>query len=177
MIPTMNPTAATPKPVAPVAAQTGVKAALPAPGTMRSSAGEVGAGNMRAETKKAVDAPAQTVAAPRLRDRETAEQSERTVPDKDRPTGPPPAFEESPLERQARVALDPRGPAEADTIARETQDASPVRQSEGENADEGIMGTSEAPDPPPTPAERAEAGIAETRSMSEARPASLDVTR
>lgn len=176
MIPSVTTPSIAPKPavasVPPTASKT---IAPPAPDTARGSVGETAAGNMKAETTSAIDAPEQSAVAPRLRDRETAQQSDRKQLDKDTPTGPPPAFDESPLERQARVALDPpetRGDAGAGTADgnRDTSDTSlkPVEKSTERKP----------PEPPPTPRERAEVSFAETRSMSDQREAAtLDVSR
>ena len=78
-----------------------------APETARTSAGEAAAANVRPETAQAVRAAEQSAIAARLRDQEKAESSERKTPGTDSHAGPPPTFEESPLQRQARVALDP----------------------------------------------------------------------
>ena len=145
-----------------------------APETARTSSGESAAANIKAETTKAVQAPEQSSVAPRLRDQETAERTDRAAPAKDEPTGPPPAFEESPLERQARVALDPpeepapapeqAARAEAPEVA--ADEAAPVKAE-----------TVEAPaDPPPTPSEKAEASFSETKDLAGPRASAVDVT-
>ena len=131
----------------------------PAPETSRASAGEAAASNVQLETSRAVTAPEQSAVAPRLRDQENAERSERLHATTDEPTGPPPAFEESPLERQARVAFDPPKPTAEPpntgaTDAPHPQEAVGIEQAEASN------------DPPPTPAERAEASFAEIRTLA-----------
>lgn len=88
------------------AASTAVRVAADT-GTARGSAGERSAGSLRPETLRAVDAARQKTVAPRLRSQETTEQTDRTFADKDGPTGPPPAFEESALARIRRRALEP----------------------------------------------------------------------
>ena len=143
-----------------IAAQTAQRTAH-APETSRASAGETGSSAMRSETVDAAKAAEQSTVAPRLRDQERAESSTRIVSWKDAPTGPPPAFEESPLERQARVALDP--PEEADAPAR-AKDATVAPEASVDD-----VSTRAAPDhvdPPPTPTERAEASFSETRTIS-----------
>ena len=144
-------------------------AASPQTEAPRSSAGEVSAANLRTETARAVDAAGQTAVAPRLRDQETTERSNRLPAKHDAPTGPPPAFDESLLERRSRTALDPpeiieqtkSAPPSGDTDTDEEPPASPVAITT---------------DTPPTPSEKAEAGFAETRAISDdAKLATLDV--
>ncbi|MCG6883258.1 MAG: hypothetical protein LJE62_05830 [Silicimonas sp.] len=131
-----------------------------APETPRASAGEAAASNIPLETAKAVTSPEQSAVAPRLRDQENAEQSNRADLRKDVPTGPPPAFDESPLERQARLAFDP-----------------PEHPVEGPSRDSASIEAGDAPEdvesdagytiePPPTRSERAEASFAETRNLA-----------
>ena len=79
----------------------------PVAGQSRASNGVSAAANVRAETTQAVDPSRQAGVAPRLRDQENAERSPRTGPAGDGPTGPTPAFEETPLQRAARVIFDP----------------------------------------------------------------------
>lgn len=149
------------------------------PETARASVGEAAPSNVKLATASAVTAPEQIVVAPRLRDQETAERTERAAPAKDSPTGPPPSFEESPLERQARVALDP-----PDVKARPAFDVVPTAAAKETDAEteeiraDDRSGTArdEAVDPPPTPTERAEAGFAETRMLAEPpAPATVDL--
>jgi len=148
-----------------------------APETARTSAGESAAANIKAETSKAVQAPEQTSVAPRLRDQETAERTDRA----DRPepfAGPPPTFEESPLERQARVAFDP-----PEASAEAPSDREPVATSQADEVEaapeiETAPAPEEPADPPPTKTERAEASFSETKTISEPNPpASFDVAR
>lgn len=137
--------------------------------TARSSAGEASAANLRTETAQAVKAAEQSAVAARLRDQEKAEQTDRGLPVEDSPTGPPPAFEESPLERQARLAFQPVGspPAPAAFSAETTRNAPP---------DPAAPGRTEAGDPPPTPRDRAEASFAETRTLAAPEaPATVDI--
>ena len=176
MIPSATTPTMAPKPATVGMPPTATKTTTPsAPETSRASVGEIAAGNLRAETAKAVDAPEQAAIAPRLRDQETAERSDRRVVDRDSPTGPPPAFEESPLERQARVALDPPE-APGETVV--SSKAPPAQTNAGEDGPKPSAEEIKDIDPPPTPRERAEVSFAETRTLSEPRePASLDVSR
>ena len=129
MFPAATVSSVAAKPVQPAQAQTAQKTTQPqAPETARASAGEAAAANIKAETTQAVKAAEQSSVAPRLRDQETAERTERAEP-RDLPTGPPPSFEETPLERQARVALDPPEPTEAAPVEAE---AEPVEAPEAE---------------------------------------------
>lgn len=150
------------RPPHPVTAQSAQKTAQPqAPETARASAGETAAANLRTETPQAVKAAEQAAIAARLRDQERAETTDRTPPWKDEPTGPPPAFRESPLERQARVALEPPQVPEAPAPKTEAQ-ANPAEDREAAPEAEA-----QDIDPPPTRTERAEASFAETRTLSE----------
>lgn len=173
MIPSVSTPVVTPKPAAAGAALAATRTAVPpSPESAPSSAGERAAANIRPESVKAVDAPDQTAVAPRLREQETAERTDRTEPALDKPAGPEPAFEESPLERQARLALEPSETNEAPAEDTSVQGAAATESS----------GSSPpvAPDeatPPPTPSERAEASLAETRTISEPHGPSVDVTR
>lgn len=145
--------------------------------TTRASVGETAASKVRLATANAVTAPDQTAVAPRLRDQETAERTERAAPEKDAPTGPPPTFEESPLERQARVAFDPPEPKVEPAYDLAPAVAAPetVPGIEIENAPK-IAQAEAPPDPPPTKSERAEASFAETKTMASPRePARVDV--
>lgn len=178
MIPAVSPAgAATGQPVANLSANKAVQAA--APEAARASAGETAASNVKLATSSAVTAPDQSAVAPRLRDQETSERSERALPGKDAPTGPPPSFEESPLERQARVAFDP--PEQPVEPAFDLRPDVEVVEKQTSSNDEGTLEvvTAEAPaDPPPTPSERAEASFAETRTLSEPKEAAqVDVAR
>jgi len=127
--------------------------------TARASAGEASAANLRTETVQAVKAAEQSAVSARLRDQEKAEQTDRNLPVEDSPTGPPPTFEESPLERQARLAFEPvesqPEPATASPGMVELNTAAP-----------GSAGVDKATDPPPTPRDRAEVSFAETRTLA-----------
>lgn len=178
MFPAANVSGAVVKPVQPAPAVTAQKTTQPqAPETARASAGESAAANIKAETSHAVQAAEQSSVAPRLRDQETAERTERAFPAKDEPTGPPPAFEESPLERQARVAFDPpeQAPPERDQAELEPIEVASERVGTGDDAEP----VDAAPqDPPPTRTERAEASFSETRHLAEPKePATVDVAR
>ena len=171
MIPAAPAPIAAVRPPHPVAAQTAQKTTQ-APETTRTSAGEAGSSAVRSETVDAAKAAEQSTVAPRLRDQERAETSDRPVAWKDAPAGPPPAFEESPLERQARVALDP-----PDEVAAPPAN-DPVAEAPREPPDDEAT-PRPAPDrvdPPPTPTERAEASFSETRALSSPRDrATVDV--
>lgn len=158
------------KPVQPAPPQTAQKTTQPqAPETARTSAGEQAAANVKSETTQAVQAAEQSSVAPRLRDRENAERTERPAPPKDEHAGPPPSFEESPLERQARVAFDP---PDLPVASDDQPPVAPVEARESAPETDSRPATGEAPpafqDPPPTPTERAEVSFAETRTLSEA---------
>lgn len=175
MIPSVSSSTLAPKSAAPPApATTANKTAQPE--MARSSVGEAAPRNIRAETTQAVDATEQTTLMPRLRDQETAERTNRTPPDTRAPAGPPPAFEESPLERQARVAFDPPEP-EVDRPAPKELADGPDLPEAGERSLSRAE-PDELPDPPPTPSERAETSFAETRAIADdpGEP-SLDLTR
>ncbi len=177
MLPAANPVgAAVAKPSQPAQGQTAARAAQPpAPETARTSAGEAGAANVRAETPNAVQAAEQTAVTPRLRDQENAETTDRELPSKDAPTGPPPAFEESPLERQARVALDP---PEKDVTVEPVEAGSETAPTDDEQVSKTENDLTQNIDPPPTPTERAEVSFAETQSLAEPKePATVDVAR
>lgn len=174
MIPAASVTGLPAKAGQPVAHHSAARTAhAHAPETARSSGGETAAAHVKLDSAKAVTAPDQTAVAPRLRDQETAERTNRTPHTKDAPTGPPPSFEESPLERQARVIFDP-----PDTKPDPAFDFAPAaKTTEGESQPAEEQPRAEPPaDPPPTPTERAEASFAETRTLSTAKePATVDV--
>lgn len=171
MIPSVNVPG---PPQAQMPAQPAQKATLPQADTARSSVGENAAANVRAETARAIDAPEQSSVAPRLREQETKERPDTVF---DELVGPEPTFEESPLERQARVALDPPEivASPEDTEVRSAEPESPAE------SDATAITVTQAPpfeDPPPTPSERAETSFAETRSLStEPKPATIDIAR
>jgi hypothetical protein len=171
MIPTV--TAPGPAPT-PAPLQTAQKSALPQAEAARGSAGENAAANIRAETTRAVDAPEQTAVAPRLREQETKERPDTVF---DELVGPEPTFEESPLERQARVALDP-----PEIKAAPTMTQSPTAQLEPPDETDTLAieatETETFEDPPPTPTEKAQASFAETRTLATSpEPATIDVAR
>lgn len=176
MFPAANVSTVAVKPVQPAPAMTAQKTTQPqAPETARTSAGESAAANIKAETSVAIQAAEQSSVAPRLRDQETAERTERALPAKDDPTGPPPTFEESPLERQARVAFDPpeQTPPASDQVEFAPVDDAPDEAPVPEVA---TSGEEAPPDPPPTRTEKAEASFTETRSMADVKePATVDV--
>ncbi len=174
MIPAASVTGLPAKAGQPVAHHSAARTAhAHAPETARSSGGETAAAHVKLDTAKAVTAPDQTAVAPRLRDQETAERTERAPQAKDAPTGPPPSFEESPLERQARVVFDPPDakPDPAFDIRADvkvTEDDGPPKEPDAQ--------AQPPADPPPTPTERAEASFAETKTISTAKaPATVDV--
>ncbi len=175
MIPAVSPAGAAGQPVASLSATRAAQA--PAPEAARASSGEAAPANIRLATSAAVTAADQTAVAPRLRDQETAERTERDLPGKDTPTGPPPTFEESPLERQARVAFDP--PERAVEPAFDLNPGVAAVEETDVAAEDNAPKIAKAeapPDPPPTPSERAEASFAETRTLSAPRePSRVDV--
>lgn len=146
------------------------------PETARASAGEAAAANVRSETADAVKAPEQARVVARLRDGETAERTEREK--SDRPAGPQPAFEESPLERQARVALDPQDPSEEpETTPPQTGSADTQPTIPGDPDPEQAIAVADI-EAPPTPSDRAEASFAETIEINTPRnPAQVDLAR
>ena len=169
MIPTVSAPGAAPPSTSPQAAQ---KTAQPQPEAPRSSAGEVANTALRAETARAIDAPAQSSIAARLSEQETKERPDSVFDDL---VGPAPTFEESLLERQARVALDP---PEIKAPPPETVES---KEADGDVAEIAEPSAAEPPvfeDPPPTPTEKAEASFAETRTLSdEPKFATIDVAR
>ena len=176
MFPAANVSSAVAKPVQSAQTQTAQKTSQPqAPETARTSSGESAAANIKAETPQALQAPEQSSVAPRLRDQETAERTDRSDPAIDRPTGPPPTFEETPLERQARVALDP--PVETLDNGPTTPVPQPVADDPVSNAEADPAPLREdQPDPPPTPTEKAEASFSETRTLTDTKePATVDI--
>lgn len=149
-----------------------------APDMARSSGGESSAAHVNLETSEAVSAPDQAAIAPRLRNQETAERTARTPQAKDSPTGPPPSFEESPLERQARVAFDPpnhpRPPEPMQAPPAEASTVPILGPGFAVASSRQLEGSASAP----TNAERAEASFAETRTLAHPKePAKVDVSR
>jgi len=176
MFPAANVSGAVAKSVQSTHTQTTQKTSQPqAPETARTSSGESAAANIKAETTQAVQAPEQSSVAPRLRDQETTERTDRTYEAVEKPTGPPPTFEETPLERQARVALDlptePLNDGRATPVTSKSDDElAPTSDVEASSVPE------DQPDPPPTPTEKAEASFSETRTLTDAKePATVDI--
>lgn len=148
------------------------------PETARSSAGEASAANIRAQSAKAVAAPEQAAITARLRNQEDAEHTERDRPAKDAPTGPPPAFKETPLQRQARIALETELQEDVEAVKRDGDDRiadeAPRETQPGAASD----ATQPAGPAPPTPTQKAETAFAETRGLAnEGQPATVDVSR
>ena len=179
MIPAASSAGFAVKTVQPTPHNSAARAQPSAPEAARTSAGETSAANVALQSAKAVTAPEQSAVAPRLRDHETADHTDRTSATKDAPTGPPPAFEESPLERQARVAFDPpETPPEPafDLLADNAVVAKPDEGKEESAPEPNMPDTRVAP--PPTPTERAEASFAETKTLAEPKEAvTVDVAR
>lgn len=176
MFPAANVSSAVAKPVQSAPSQTTQKTSQPqAPETARTSSGESAAANIKAETTEAIKAPEQSSVAPRLRDQETAERTDRSYEAVEKPTGPPPTFEETPLERQARVALDPLvenvDAGQSEPVTSNVEDNSAPASGVEASSDPGNQ-----PDPPPTPTEKAEASFSETRTLTDAKePATVDI--
>ena len=137
----------------------------------RSSTGEVSAANLRTETARAIDAPGQSAVAPRLRDQETAERSNRLPAKNDSPTGPRPTFDESLLERRSRTALDPP------EIADQASTPPPRGISDADDKPEAAVNDIPAPARvPSTATAQAEESFAEALVLSEpGKPGTLDV--
>ncbi|MGI9394430.1 MAG: hypothetical protein ACR2OY_07270 [Boseongicola sp.] len=125
----------------------------------RSSAGEVSAANLKSETARAIDAAGQSAVAPRLRDQETAERSNRLSAKNDKPTGPRPTFDESLLERRSRTAFDPPEIANKPKLE-------PVSGGSDAAYKAHASAIKDPSDTPPARSEKAEAGFAETRAIS-----------
>lgn len=166
MIPTVSAPVLSARGQHPANVMTAQKTAQPtAPETARASAGEVGA-RIRAETTLAIDAPEQTAVAPRLRDQETAERTARQRMARDAPTGPPPAFDESLLERQIRTAFEPpeQDPSPTAELATKPPADLPDPTSKPVSDPAG-----QATDFPEARTERAQAGFAESRALLDPR--------
>lgn len=114
MIPAVSATLPAGKGPTPNSAPSGAVGQNTPQGSGSGLAGEAGAAKLRPETARAVDPARQTAVAPRLRDQETAERTDRrSLPDTG-PTGPAPAFAETFLQRAARLAfVPPDAPVEA----------------------------------------------------------------
>lgn len=150
----MIPSLAMPSVAPTTATQTVAK---PAPSVQadgaRSSMGETGPAQLRAEIANSIDPPAQgKAAAALLNDASPPKITQKDIDD-EAPAGPPPAFDETILARQARVALDPTNEA-----PQKSEDAAPPV----------TIGA------PPSPTERAESAVAETRAIAEPSEATLD---
>lgn len=137
----------------------------------RSSAGEVSAANLKADTARAIDAAGQSAVAPRLRDQETTERSNRIPAKNDAPTGPRPTFDESLLERRSRTAFDPP------EVARPTASVPPSDVSDTKDkSDRATNATQLVANIPSGVTANAEEGFAEALVLSEpGKPATLDV--
>ncbi|MDA8586900.1 hypothetical protein N9L47_11675 [Rhodobacteraceae bacterium] len=180
MFPAANASSVFAKPVQPAPTQTAQKTSQSqAPETARTSAGESSAANIKAETSQAIQAPEQSSVVARLRDQEKSESTDRAAQVKERPAGPPPSFKETPLERRARVALEP---PEVPEVPDETDAALESAVADDapnlELVDDAISESQPAvvSDPPLTRTEKAEASFSETRSLSEPKdPATVDL--
>lgn len=144
----MIPAATTALPVAqggqtPTANASQAKADAAVASQSKASAGVAAPAKVRAETTMAVDPSRQSAVAPRLRDQENAERSARVPPTGDGPTGPPPSFEETPLQRASRVIFDPPE-AYLDVAAQIEADIASVEPEPAEVAD----APPNAPEPP-----------------------------
>lgn len=133
-------------------------------GAQTGSAGEVAAAKVRTETTRAVDPARQAAAAPRMRDQETAEQSDRAALPDTGPTGPRPAFQETFLQRAARLALTPPKPEGPSPTAGQTSDAPP---------DQDDPETPVALRPTTSDMSRARDGFSQTQQFVEARAPSV----
>ncbi|MEL7345437.1 MAG: hypothetical protein AAFN59_11370, partial [Pseudomonadota bacterium] len=109
----------------------------------------------RAAPIAAPDQPGNTA---RLRDGETAETTDRDLPAEDSPTGPPPAFRETPLERAGRVMLSPENPSDAE-MPKETQSL----------PDDAKAPPSEPTTVPPTPTQQAQTEFARAQVIDAGR--------
>jgi len=123
-----------------------------------AAAGEAAASATRLETTQAVDAAVQCHAAARLRDGEKSETSRHE--DDGKWTGPPPTFEETYLERQARTAFDTPSPQQ--NPAPEVNE--PARKADGDSPAPADTTTGLQK---PHDTSRAKAGFAEARHLSE----------
>ena len=77
---------------------------LVGPGSFGGTRIEAGPSGTRPETTRMVEAARQAPLAQRLRDNDTRK---GLIPADELPAGPPPAFRETPLERQVRTAFEP----------------------------------------------------------------------
>lgn len=168
MIPATPPAGVAVKSAQPITTFSADRTSQPsAPETARSSSGETAAANIRVETADAVTPPEQSAVVPRLRDEENWDQTERDLPNKDDPTGPPPAFEESPLQRQARVSLDPTEASTPPELTTEPVGESVKPETKDRMPAQILAAATDPVETPPTPSERAEISFAETRDLAE----------
>ena len=137
-----------------------------------SGRGETAAAATQAATARAVEAPPQAVLALRLRDGETAE----TEPAPDKPAGPPPTFDETILQRDARLAREPAALAsKADT--EKTQQLEPDTSDDASDGPGKPEGPARANDVSAA-SRKAEETFSETKKIAQPpEPASVDVSR
>jgi hypothetical protein len=158
--PITGPGTFSPAPLAPAVSARAEQGAQP-------TTGETAAAAVRPETPERVDPPRTLPATARLpeeRRRETL-----YPPDPDPPTGPPPAFEATPLEQARKNAL-----AAESLIAEREAQASAAPPATAAAA----AGETRRPDQTPDLLARTEAEVAEVRRMAEPEPErTLDVTR
>jgi hypothetical protein len=157
--PITGPGAFSPAPQAPAVSVRAEQGAQP-------TTGETAAAALRPETPERVDPPRTlppTARLPEERRRETL-----CPPDPDPPTGPPPAFDATPLDRAREKAL-----AAVSLIAEREAQPSPAPP-----ATVFAAGETRRPDQTPDLLARTEAEVAEVRRMAEPEPErTLDVTR
>jgi len=145
----------------------------------KSIAGTKSPAHAQPLTSSAIDPSRQATVAPRLREQETSERTERESPASDSPTGPPPSFEETPLQRASRVIFDPpEAYLEVNASQRKetsAEDVEPTARADVENEQaEPILGTDEAAT---ADAKRAEEKAAATRQAEVAFEASRELAR
>jgi hypothetical protein len=157
--PITGPGSFSPSPPAPAVSARAEQGAQP-------TTGETAAAALRPETPERVDPPRTLPATTRLpeeRRRETL-----YPPDPDPPTGPPPAFDATPLDRAREKAF-----AAVSLIAEREAQASAAPPATASGTEE-----TGRPDLTPDLLARAEADVAEVRRMAEPQPErNLDVTR
>jgi hypothetical protein len=128
--------------------------------------GETAAAAFRPETRERVDPPRTLPATARLPEERRREPL--YPPDPDPPTGPPPAFDATPLDRAREKAF-----AAVSLIAEREAQASAAPPATASGTEK-----TGRPDPTPDLLARAEAEVAEVRRMAEPEPErTLDVTR
>lgn len=142
----VGPGAFTPSPLAPSVAERNLQGAQP-------SVGETAAAGTRPETPNRVDPPRVLPATPPLPE-ERRRGEPLLPPDPEPPTGPPPAFDATPLDRARETALDPPGRdgqgGPTDTL---TGDAAPRPAVGGPTTEDGLL-------------QKAETDLAEVRRMA-----------